>query len=247
MDLRQQVAKHLATRPIPFSWVPSHRSLSDATSQEDREAILRNDEVDRWATTATALPLPPCEPTEPSAIVICGGVAPTPAKKWVLQRRRTFGFPGVHWVSWPSCCTGSGKCAVGRMCPPPLGKTTGLCPLRNTCHGSTAQLRLIQCPTWKLAFRKARLGNWGDWTEYATSWYDQAMHNDLVHISRLRIPQSFVDGLPRTLRPALRERVAYHQYHLLLSVTSLRGELPIPPRFFCPYCVHFCLVWFATL
>ena len=100
MDLRQQVAEHLATRPIPFSWVPSHRSLSDATSPDDRETILRNDEVDRWAKTATALPLPPCEPTEPSATVICGGIAPTPAKKWVLQRRRTFGFPGVHWVSW---------------------------------------------------------------------------------------------------------------------------------------------------
>ena len=77
---------------------------------------------------------------------------------------------------------------------------------------------------------KASLSNFGDWTEYATSWYDQATHNDPVHISRLRIPQSFVDGLPRTLRPALRERVAYHQYHLLLSVTSLRGELPMPPR-----------------
>ena len=100
MDLRQQVAEHLAARPIPFSWVPSHRSLSDATNPDDRETILRNDEVDRWAKTATALPLPPCEPTEPSAIVICGGIAPTPAKKWVPQRRRTFGFPGVHWVSW---------------------------------------------------------------------------------------------------------------------------------------------------
>ena len=28
----------------------------------------------------------------------------------------------------------------------------------------------------------------------------------------------------------MRERVAYHQYHLLLSVTSLRGELPMPRR-----------------
>ena len=56
------------------------------------------------------------------------------------------------------------------------------------------------------------------------------MRNDLVHISCLWIPQSFVNGLPRALRPALRERVAYHQYHLLLSVTSLRGELPMLPQ-----------------
>ena len=236
MDLRQQVAEHLAGRPIPFSWVPSHRNLSDATSPDDRETILRNDEVDRWAKTATALPLPPCEPTEPSAIVICGGIAPTPAKK--LQRRRTFGFPGVHWVSWLPL-KGTRRMLWLRWlwgnvrwegCAPPWEKTTSLCPLCNTYHGSTAQLRLIQCPTWKLAFRKAWLGNWGEWTEYATSWYDQATHNDLVHISRLRIPQSFVNGLPRTLRPALRDRVAYHQYHLLLSVTSLHGELPMPPR-----------------
>ena len=40
MDLRLQVTEHLATRPIPFSWVPSHRSLSDATSPDDRETIL---------------------------------------------------------------------------------------------------------------------------------------------------------------------------------------------------------------
>ena len=55
-------------------------------------------------------------------------------------------------------------------------------------------------------------------------------HSHLVHISRLRIPQSFFDGVPRALRRALRERVAYHQYHLLLSVTSPRGELPMPPQ-----------------
>ena len=81
---------------------------------------------------------------------------------------------------------------------PPREKTTSLCPLCNTCHGSTAQLRLIQCPTWKPAFWKAWLSNGGDWTEYATSWYDQATHNDLVHISRLRIPQSFVDPASNT-------------------------------------------------
>ena len=100
VDLRQQVAQHLETRPVPFSWAPSHRELSDATDPEDREAILRNNEVDKWAKIATALPLPSCEPTDPSAIMICGGVVPTPAKKWVIQRRRTFGFPNVHWVTW---------------------------------------------------------------------------------------------------------------------------------------------------
>ena len=67
----------------------------------------------------------------------------------------------------------------------------------------------------------AFLSNWGDWTEYATSWYDQAALDDLMHIAHLRIPQSFVDGPPRLLQPALRERVAYHQYHLLLSFAAV--------------------------
>ena len=165
----------------------------------------------------------------------------TLAKKWVLQRRRTFGFPGVHWVSWLPLKGTRRMLWLGWLwgnvrwegCPPPpREKTTSLCPLCNTCHGSTAQLRLIKCPNWERerAFRKAWLSNWGEWTEYATSWYDQATRDNLVHISRLRIRQSFVDGLPRALRPALLERVAYHQYHLLLSVTPLRGEVPMPPR-----------------
>ena len=55
--------QHLETRPVPFSWVSSHRELSDAISPEDPEAILRNNEVGKWAKIATALPLPPCEPT----------------------------------------------------------------------------------------------------------------------------------------------------------------------------------------
>ena len=49
MDLRQQVTEHLDIRSVPFSWIPSHRDLSDATSPDDRAAILRNDEVDKWA------------------------------------------------------------------------------------------------------------------------------------------------------------------------------------------------------
>jgi len=100
MDLRQQVTRHLETQSMPFSWVPSDCHLSDAKSPEDCEVILRNDEVDRWARIAIPLPLPLCEPTDPSAIVICGGIVSAPAKKCVIQRRQTFGFPNVHWVSW---------------------------------------------------------------------------------------------------------------------------------------------------
>ena len=54
-------------------------------------------------------------------------------------------------------------------------------------------------------------------------------HGDLVHVSWLRIPQSFVEGLPQSLQPDLCKCVAYHLYHLILPVTSLRGKLPMPP------------------
>ena len=44
--------------------------------------------------------------------------------------------------------------------------------------------------------------------------------------------------LQKKQRPALCERVACHQYHFLLSVASLRGELPMPPRCtFSPMCL----------
>jgi hypothetical protein len=122
-----------------------------------------------------------------------------------------------------------GKCAVGKMCPPPGKRQPACAPCVTRAMAVQPNCGSSNVPPGNLPSGKPGSVT-GDWTEYATSWYDQATHNDLVHISRLRIPQSFVDGLPRTLRPALRERVAYHQYHLLLSVTSLRGELPMPPR-----------------
>ena len=96
MDLLQQITDHLETRLVPFCWIPSHGDLWDATSPEYCEAILHNDEVDKWAKIATALRLPPCDPTAPFAVVFCGAIAPSSAKKWVLQCRRTCGFPGVH-------------------------------------------------------------------------------------------------------------------------------------------------------
>ena len=62
MDLRQQVTQHLEPWPVPFTWIPSHRNVSEATSAEDCEAIRCNDEVDKWAKIATSLPLPPYGP-----------------------------------------------------------------------------------------------------------------------------------------------------------------------------------------
>ena len=42
--------------------------------------MRQNDEIDGWVKTATALPLPPREPTYPSAVVMCSEVAHLLAK-----------------------------------------------------------------------------------------------------------------------------------------------------------------------
>ena len=52
----------------------------------------------------------------------------------------------------------------------------------------------------------------------------------MEHVSCLRVPTTFFDALPLNARKDARYRVAWLQYHILLGVTALRGELPIPPR-----------------
>ena len=57
---------------------------------------------------------------------------------------------------------------------------------------------------------------------------DQATGDDFRHVSGLHSAQSFVEGRPELLRPALRESVACHPSHPLLSVTPLKGEFLMP-------------------
>ena len=64
----------------------------------------------------------------------------------------------------------------------------------------------------------------------AQSWLDQALPEDMDHISKLRIPQSFIDTVPRERLRKLRYRVAWHQYHMMHATTLLRQSLPMPPR-----------------
>ena len=45
-----------------------------------------------------------------------------------------------------------------------------------------------------------------------------------------RIPQSFIDTVPRERLLELRYRVAWHQYHMMHATTLLRQSLPMPPR-----------------
>ena len=52
----------------------------------------------------------------------------------------------------------------------------------------------------------------------------------MKHVSWLRIPTSFIDGLPPKAKRQLRYCVTWFQYHVLLGVTALQGELQMSPR-----------------
>ena len=84
--------------------------------------------------------------------------------------------------------------------------------------------------SWAKEFRSLWLSTWGDWETHVTARFDNAACSDLMHISRLRIPTSLIEYVPQALHKHLRERVAWHQYHMLLGVTALRGQLSMPPR-----------------
>jgi hypothetical protein len=131
---------------------PAHLSTSLFRSFASWSSGLVASDNSRWlGTQEVTLPLPPREPAHPSAIMIYGGVAPTPAKRWVIQRQRTFGFPNVHRITWLPL-KGTRRMLwlrwlwgnvpwEGCAPPPPWEKTVSQCPLCNTCHGNTVHLK----------------------------------------------------------------------------------------------------------
>ena len=58
----------------------------------------------------------------------------------------------------------------------------------------------------------------------------KASPEDLDHISKLRIQQSFIDTVPWERVRELRYRVAWQPYHMMHATTLLRQSLPMPPR-----------------
>ena len=96
MDLRLTIKEETQNKPLRLRSVPSHRDIAKAKTKEERSEIKRNNEVDRLAKMATGLPLPEYTPPHPSDIAVNGGPAPTPAKKWVIERRHYDLFSGTH-------------------------------------------------------------------------------------------------------------------------------------------------------
>ena len=72
--------------------------------------------------------------------------------------------------------------------------------------------------------------SWGPWKDHARQWWEGASEEDRHHVACLRVPQSFLKGIPPEHLPFLRTRVARHQYHMLIGVHALVGKLQVPPR-----------------
>ena len=96
MDFRLTIQEETQNKPLRSRWVPSHRDFSKAKTKEERTEIKHNDAVDHLAKLASGLLLPEYTPTHPGDIAVNGGPAPTPAKKWVIERRHYELFSGTH-------------------------------------------------------------------------------------------------------------------------------------------------------
>ena len=115
-------------------------------------------------------------------------------------------------------------------CGPPWDKNPKQCALCGQWHGTTPHQRLARCAHWSPEFDKVWLQSWGAWEDIASRWLGTATAEERLHVCRLRIPESLIRSVPPGRMHELRYRVAWHQYHALLAVTSLRGTLTMPPR-----------------
>ena len=82
-------------------------------------------------------------------------------------------------------------------CSPPWEKTKVLCPLCSQWHRGTPHARLVHCSAWSPVFLREWVRTWGPWEDMAQRWLDEALPEDLDHISKLRIRQSFINTVPR--------------------------------------------------
>ena len=167
-----------------------------------------------------------------------GTEAPTPASKWIAATRPYQVYRGLHWATWLPLRALRRHVWVQWMwgivrwagCSPPWEKTKVLCPVCSQWHPGTLHARLVHYSAWSPVFLREWVRTWGPWEDMAQRWLDQASPEDPDHISKLRIPQSFIDTVPREKLRELRYRVAWHQYHMMHATTLLRQSLPMPPR-----------------
>ena len=105
-----------------------------------------------------------------------------------------------------------------------------LLPLTHPGHHQPPAAIPISPLRWVPVFVTEWVRTWDTWSDLAQHWISTASAEDLDHISKLRVPQSLIDIVPRNRLHALRYRVAWHQYHMTRAVILLRRSLPMPPR-----------------
>ena len=98
MNLRLPLSNIHRQRPLQLRWIPSQRTVQRYHTTQNREDIKYNNQADQLAKAAAMLPPPDTPQTTLADITICGVIAPTPCKKWILHHRITRMFHGAHWV-----------------------------------------------------------------------------------------------------------------------------------------------------
>ena len=200
------MAAHIIQRKsIAVCWIAGYCQLSDARDAQQHTDILRNHEVERLAKLATTLPLPLFTPTPPSPISLRGTQAPTPSKKWMAALRPYLTHCGVHWVTWLPLRARPRQAWLqwlwgnisSQGCSPPWERTKVSCELCHDTHRGTPHARLVQCAARRPVLLQEWVRTWGPWVDVAQQWLTSASPEYFTHISKLRIPQSFVDPGPQ--------------------------------------------------
>ena len=162
----------------------------------------------------------------------------------VIRRRPEPGVRGPWKRRYSKWCGQATMEAPSKRCYPDYASCKKQGEYRRSCRQGTGR--------WPVQWKHHESVGWGSksWGDLAQHWISTASAEDLDHISKLRVPRSFIDTVPRNRLHALRYRVAWHQYHMAHAVILLRHSLPMPPREaerakHTPY--HSTPVWYTAL
>ena len=84
-DLRKVIEVHQEEKPLRWRWIPSHGTIKHYHTAEEKRDIQCSDAVNKLAKMATRLPLHESPEGGVDRIMICNGVVPTLAKKWIME------------------------------------------------------------------------------------------------------------------------------------------------------------------
>ena len=152
-DIRHKVCDQVQHKRVAAELIPSHRLETEACNAQEREQIRRNGEVDLLSKMATCLPVPDYDPRRPDDIAMCGGPAPTPARKWILQRRRFVTFDGGTMARYGNGLVEQGVGSRPTPCILPSHTTIPMGPHPPNTAGrpqGACGLAPVPRPTWRM-------------------------------------------------------------------------------------------------